>query len=421
MRTASKLNISAFVISMAAGLLLSGCVSRDRVTFFTATKLAIDADATTQSLSFGRDRAEGVLGPAYETGGVPPLVAKLDSTQSLLKPVVKQFYATGNAAILASCEGGILASKRPCPNADELEAPPLSGDRRLMFFGTSTVIGFKLSWAGNVPEAITLGYKRKEFSSLPIGMSEPRTASAAGGPRNLTVGHNHNDGDQAEDTYGSVLASLDLSTDVTDFNNTSLKVNQFFATGVAADNLATTVRSEVEKAAVESARRSLEIISLNELTPSTKTLTDIVAPAGNVNVAVVDRMRKECWPQFGVPADTPVSEFVYNPRRFEKERVEVLNCLDKAPSTVARPVFSPSSAVILPSSTPTPATPSASTINLLSILAPSGEADAAAIDKMKTVCWPIAGIPMDTPISDFVFQPQFETNRPEILNCVKST
>ena len=88
------------------GGILVACADPNRVTFVTKTDIAIDADATTQSVSIGYDRREGYIGPAYETGGVPPIVAKIKSNLSILTPEVHQFYATGNAAVLCHRKRG---------------------------------------------------------------------------------------------------------------------------------------------------------------------------------------------------------------------------------------------------------------------------------------------------------------------------
>lgn len=309
-------------------LLLCGafgaCAGTDRVTFVTATRIAIDADATTQSLAIGYGRDEGYLGPAYETGAVPPVVAKIDSNLSPFRPQVKQFYATGRAAVLATCKGGDAAESDDLPECPELLEPPkLTGGRRIMFFGTSAVLGFKASWAGNAPEAVTLGYKRKEFSWLPIGRTDTTSGRAGASPRPAPS-------PTQEDAYGSVLASLNLDTQTLSLPEAALALDQFFATGLAAENLANTrqIKAKVGNAAEESARRSLTSISV-QTTPT----GELVHPAAEklrqelvANPASADRLRA-CWTQLGVPADTPIADFVLDSGRFGEQQIKAVECM----------------------------------------------------------------------------------------------
>jgi hypothetical protein len=296
------------------GTSLAGCADPNRVTFVTMTNIAIDADATTQSASIGYDRYEGYVGPAYESGAVPPIVAKIKSNLSVLNPEVHQFYATGQAAILATCQGGKATDEQPpapttgqpeeegtkCP---ELPKPRLSGNKRIMFFGTGSVIGLKVRWAGNAPESVTLGYKRKEFSTLPIGrIAQPDgtgTSGAAAG----------------EDSYGSVLASLDMGTQVVAPINPKLSLGQFFATGDAAENLANkkVIRDAVRKELAASTAQSLQIVDVSsQFTPegelkqplATRLQRAIVPDPNNPKKIDLDALTKMqgCMKSVGAPS-----------------------------------------------------------------------------------------------------------------------
>jgi hypothetical protein len=94
-----------------------------------------------------------------------------------------------------------------------------------MFFGTTTTLGLKASFTGTYPDSFHLGYKRKEFSFIPLGSTK-------------------NTQGEEIDVYPSVLAVIDTTPSVSANTAPSsnppagLLTGQFFATGVAADLLA---------------------------------------------------------------------------------------------------------------------------------------------------------------------------------------
>lgn len=187
------------VSSMAA--LFTGCATGpETVVFVTKTSLGIDVEQTPPSASFAYDRVEGYFGPRFNTGAVPPVVASFTTNGKLLNRLVKQVYATGDAA-------RVLADPKLVPPAD----PALTGDVKPMFFGTSTTLGLKIGYeAGGSTSTFNLGYKRKELSVIP----------------------------KTDGTFPSVLATLQSDTEATTISGTKLSVGQLFATGSAATNLA---------------------------------------------------------------------------------------------------------------------------------------------------------------------------------------
>ena len=194
-----------------AGSMLAGCAAEDHVLFVTTTTIGLDADTRPPNASIGYDRYEGYIGPAYSTGAVPPVFAKIESNLKIFEPEVRQLYATGDAAILVTAAD---------PGAVPIAPKPMFTDsREPMFFGTSANIGLRVTFTGEVPESINLGYKRKEFSFIPLG-SEMQP-----------------DG-RAVDKYASVMAAIDMGVEIPGFRDAGLGVSQFFATGQAADNLA---------------------------------------------------------------------------------------------------------------------------------------------------------------------------------------
>lgn len=202
MKMAKSLIKFAFVASLIA---VTGCASPDTVMFGTTTVYGLDVDTVpTPNLSLGVDRAEYILAPRYENGAIPPIVASVKLKGGMFGASASQIYATGNAA------GRITGTpKKP--------SPALKGKRKLMVFGTYTNVGFKVSFVGNAPKSVHFGFKRQEFSIIPIGIGS---------------------GPNGTDTYGSVLAAIDTNAGAKKPDDTKFEYIAFFATGEAADNLA---------------------------------------------------------------------------------------------------------------------------------------------------------------------------------------
>lgn len=204
--------------AMVVLLCAAGCGHKDAVTFVTSTDVGIDVDAKTQNLSVGFSRIEGVVGPVYESGAIPPVFARIKSNAKVFSPEISQLYATGDAAVIAS------GQSTPSNNGKELD-----GNRKTMFFGTATNLGVKAGFTGGQPRSLNIGYKRQEFSRIPIIDNED------------------------EDVYGSVLAAIELGVAATEFKEAGVRVSQLFASGQAAEALApyyrTALIEETEKAA----------------------------------------------------------------------------------------------------------------------------------------------------------------------------
>jgi len=202
----------AAALACASMLTFAGCASHDHVLFVTKTSIGIDFDSKPGTASIAYDRVEGYVAPTYANGEVPPVVASIKSDGGIFSPKIRQVYATGDAAVIAT--GG------PSPS----RAQPLKGPRgEMMFFGTTTTTGLKVGFTTTLPDSFVFGFKRKEFSYIPL----------------VSVGT----GNKAKDIYPSVLASIDTAANVsTDGkqDETALTNSQFFATGRAARNLAAT-------------------------------------------------------------------------------------------------------------------------------------------------------------------------------------
>lgn len=192
-------------------LVLGGCASPDHVLFVTKTSIGIDFDSKPATASLAYDRIEGYVAPRYANGEIPPVVASVKSDGKIFNPAIRQVYATGDAAVIAT-SGKLSGRNRP-----------MQGARELMFFGTTTTTGVKVGFTAALPDSFIFGFKRKEFSYIPLA----------------TIG----EGAAAYDVYPSVLASIDTAANVSVDGKTvetSLANSQFFATGKAARKLAAT-------------------------------------------------------------------------------------------------------------------------------------------------------------------------------------
>jgi hypothetical protein len=200
-----------FAVLAATGL-VAGCANPDAVLFVTDTTIGMSADNTPPSVSIAYDRTEGYIAPRYQNGGVPPVVGSIETGGTIFAPTIKQVYATGAAAVKAV----------GAPNAPD-GPKDLSGDpaqKRLVFFGTATTLGIKVGFApSGAPDSMNIGFRRKEFSLIPLG------AQTANG--------------QTADVYPSVLATIDTTATAASLSGTGLTSKQFFATGQAAEVLAT--------------------------------------------------------------------------------------------------------------------------------------------------------------------------------------
>lgn len=220
------INPTPIIIALAI-LTLGGCASpRDNAIFATRTSLSvIDAESTPASVSIAYDRAEGYMGPRLPDGSVYPVFGLLETDGGILFRYVRQTYAGGCAAQLVTLPAGSPVLSCPPPVAP---APGASDDRPVLFFATSTTLGLKLAFqsaAGAsvpVPESFTFGYKRKEASIIPVDAQRKPSVLASVDTR----------GGAAEDSGGKAATTSSLT------GPGPLQLTQFFATGLAAENLA---------------------------------------------------------------------------------------------------------------------------------------------------------------------------------------
>jgi hypothetical protein len=261
-------------------LLAGGCAQSDRVLFVTSSSLGINVDSKPAAASLAYDRTEGFIGPRYDNGGMPEVVAMIDSDGGLFEPEVRQIYATGAAATTAV--GGNASGPTT-----------LTGGRKMAFFGTSTTTGFKIGFgeAAPIPDSFLFGFRRKEVSLIPLA----------------TTGT----GNAQSDVYASVLGSYDSGVAATGKpNDSKFRMKQFFATGQAAELLAKRgeVRSVFASVAADSLKEALspEAYAKNidlgeaaqrEQTARVKRILDRVAPIEAVNEAELKALIKRTTPE----------------------------------------------------------------------------------------------------------------------------
>ncbi|MFN0244141.1 MAG: hypothetical protein ACKVWV_14725 [Planctomycetota bacterium] len=228
-----------------AFLSLFSCkVGKDSVLFVTRTNVAIDLDTQPATLDIGYKRDELVLAPMDDEGNVLPVMTTVGVDANPFSFGANHSFATGDAALVMS---RFLLSEAHPPTvgtidatalADALAGGTIAETGKRYYFGTNTVLGLGVQWnAEYIPNAIALGYKRKELALVPLGKVDaeidPKTnkpdPSKKGGLR-----------------LASLIATAHSGTDVGDAQSTRAVIGQTFATGKAATNLA--MHPEVRRA-----------------------------------------------------------------------------------------------------------------------------------------------------------------------------
>jgi len=229
----------AIALTISAFLSLAGCASPDTVVFVTKTSIGIDFDSKPATASIAYDRIEGYIGPRYDNGEIPPVVASIKSDGNIFNPKIHQIYATGEAAEIA-----VSADQAKSFTEATKSKNKLKGNKKLMFFGTTTTTGMKVGFTTSLPDSIVFGFKRKEYSFIPLGIGEEIITRDG-----VTVAEKF-------DIYPAVIASIDTAA-ASQTNAPELTNVQFFATGFAALELA--AKPEIGQAFAEQATRALSI------------------------------------------------------------------------------------------------------------------------------------------------------------------
>jgi hypothetical protein len=202
-------------------LALIGGIGQEEVLLVTLTNVGINLDSKPPSIDIGYGRDEGYLGPSYQNGALPPVLARLESNLSVFSPEVHQVYATGNASELLAEPSARIGASRPL----------YQNSKKVAYFATESSVGLRVTFTSSVPDSVHFGYRRKEFSFIPIGTGVAGNCSE----QNAENGRPTSD---AIDCYGSVLATIDVGTNVGEPQHTNMALNQLFATGRVAELLA---------------------------------------------------------------------------------------------------------------------------------------------------------------------------------------
>ncbi len=256
------MSMKSVLIACVLATLTFGCAN-DRVAFVTSSSVGLNFDSTTRTASIAYDRVEGYFTPRYKNGALPPVMAHIETDRGIFNPQISQVYATGNAAKIASGHPTQVPADIPLLERD--------GDD-IAFFGTSTALGVKVAFGATTPTSFLFGFGRREVSVLPLGQE---TITIAG--ENKLV-----------DIYPSVFASIDAKTDASTLDDAGLNVRQFFATGLAAEQLAgnSAVNTAFEMLAEESVRANLSEMAINRHNAHLDSLSRImlfVAPNGPID------------------------------------------------------------------------------------------------------------------------------------------
>jgi len=242
---------------------VSGCaIGYNTVLFVTKSNIGVDVDSKPPTVEISLARREGVIGPTFEGGQKPPVLASfrynVKGVFGLFSNVSSTFAGGDAAATMSKLFGGddsqqaedsaICLSKKPQPSVfGQAISFPSTGDVRPFVFGTDTTVGLKVAWSGltaQFPDSLKFGYNRKEFALAPVFGSEK--ACGSGGQYLVAV--------------PSFLATVDSSTTAKDPAGTGLDHLQYFATGVAATNL--------------SLRRDVRLVMLKRLDPASAAVTE---------------------------------------------------------------------------------------------------------------------------------------------------
>lgn len=255
---------------------LAACADADHAVFVTSTNIGVNADLTTRTANIGYDRTEGYIGPAYvETGQAPPIFGFIASDLGIFDATVKQLYATGIAADWVTREVPPTIAEAKT----EQGTVSYKGERRLMLFGTSNSYGLKAGFDATtgLPDSIVLGFKRKEASVIPFRKTDQT----------------------GDDHYASTLATIELGQTVKTMPDTGVRITQFIATGVAANNLARQERiQKIYGQKAETALSTGQEFATNVRKSATSIATCVTNTDGSLNItrrnAIVDlAVRKE--------------------------------------------------------------------------------------------------------------------------------
>lgn len=236
--------------------LLSGCVGYNSTLFMTKSNVGLDLDTKPPTLEISLARREGVISPAFEGGQTPPVLASFvvePGAHVPLFPRISQTFSGGNASVAMATlyaseespdydpdnyESALPLTQTPQPKVLGLfhASMPKPGTVHPFLFGTDTTFGLKAAWSGltaQFPDTVRLGLNRKEFALAPIFLTA--SSNVTGSTRAVKM--------------PSFLATMDNSSEVSTVQQTGVRHVQYFATGLAAEQMA--MHPEVRQAMLQ--------------------------------------------------------------------------------------------------------------------------------------------------------------------------
>jgi hypothetical protein len=213
-------------------MLLSACsLPADYAMVSSKTSFGVDVEASQGSFTLAFDRTEIVVAPVTESNAVPPVLLGYESDSGLASASSAQALATGAAAVrLASAGNAQVVSPAPSNQG---------ADKRPLIFSSTTKVGFSVAMGfGGNGSSVNLGARRREITLIPIKAGKGcndltptagASASGSGSSQAPTV----------ECGFPSVIATFAFESYWNKVGEPSLGLVQMFATGSAADELAT--------------------------------------------------------------------------------------------------------------------------------------------------------------------------------------
>jgi len=270
----------------AIAVLMAGCSGYDRLFVATKTNIGLDMDTKPPTAEVSIARRELAIQPTFknvndeDTANALPLMASFGLTGkgwlAALNPHITGTFAGGDAAVwlakdpltdsaepnVNTVDSGICLGSKPDDTRSVLEKAwnylttfdPKTASKEInprpFYFATDTAFGLKVAWSGTTgpyPDALKLGYNRKEFASAPIFVNSgcPQgTTTDSNLQESSTGGQDRASLSPARTTEKyhihspSFLATVDNDSSISSPEASGLTHTQFIATGEAANEIA---------------------------------------------------------------------------------------------------------------------------------------------------------------------------------------
>jgi len=168
-------------------VLTTACASPpNAVLFVSTTSIGIDAESRPTSFQLGYHRNENLVLPT-QGEDAPAVQASMISNGAVFNRDVVHLLASGPAAASIA---NLQAHSSESDPGHQMQTTPLtpnpapggnhedrSAEKRILFFGSSTTVGLKLSVSKMAGDNFVLGIKRKEISLIPASKTPGETPS----------------------------------------------------------------------------------------------------------------------------------------------------------------------------------------------------------------------------------------------------